>query len=182
MSNEFILVDVYTDGSTNTFPDVPFGLAGCGIFVPKVENKIDEIKLTHKVSGIGINTTELLAIKIGLTTLTKVLTDEEIVLTTVRLYSDSKNCLNGLNKYYKNWKKNAINGKWIKTNGEEVENQDMYEEILRIKSYFLKVEFIHVFSHTGIHGNDIADGLAKNAVNELYNDIKLRNSKAKTFK
>ena len=34
-----------------------------------------------------------------------------------------------------------------------------------IKSYFLKVEFIHVFSHTGIHGNDIADGLAKNAVN-----------------
>jgi hypothetical protein len=29
MTDEFISIDVYTDGSTNKYSDIPFGLEGC---------------------------------------------------------------------------------------------------------------------------------------------------------
>jgi ribonuclease HI len=103
-----------------------------------------------------------------------------MVKTTINLFSDSKNCINGLTKLYKTWIKNQNQGKWIKSNGEEVENQDIYESILEIKNNFLKVNFIHINSHIGIEGNEEADKLAKEAVSSLYEKIKKRNSNAKT--
>ena len=180
MTDEFISIDVYTDGSTNNYVDIPFGLAGCGVFIPEKLGINDQVKVNQEITGIGINTTELLAIKLGLSIVSKILTEEQIQKTTVNLYSDSKNCINSLTKLYKTWIKNQNQGKWIKSNGEEVDNQDIYESILEIKKSFLKVNFIHVNSHTGIEGNEEADKLAKEAVSSLYEKIKKRNSNAKT--
>lgn len=172
MSKNLSIV-IYTDGSTNTFEDIDKQLSGYSVYVPEVKDVCDELKIIRSAVGLGINTTEAMAIQLALETCNIYFETSVKSVLHIEIISDSKNCVNSLNTYYKNWMRNADKqGNWIKSNGEIVDNQSLFRKILSMKALFKSVTFTHINSHIGNPGNDMADELAKQAVNELYVKIK----------
>lgn len=175
------VIDVYSDGSINTFKDLPEesqNLAGIGIFIPKNDLLETETKIKHGLVGRTINATELLAIHMALDKLNQALTKSEKETARINIFSDSKLAIDGLTIHHKKWKNNLNEQKqWLKSNNEPVENQEIFKEIINIKSNFYLVNFAHVKGHSNDPNNDEADRLAKEAVSDLYLSISDRLSK-----
>lgn len=76
----------------------------------------------------------------------------------VDLYTDSEYVKKGWHEWLPKWVKNE----WTNALGEDVANQDLWKELIAICK-FHDVTFHHVRGHTGIHYNEMADKLAKEA-------------------
>ena len=67
-------------------------------------------------------------------------------------------------RWIKSWKKNN----WKKSDKKVVLNQDIIKKIDKIlQKYPNKIKFIKVKGHSGDHGNDMADDLAKKGAMKL---------------
>jgi ribonuclease HI len=171
------VIEVFTDGSINTFLDLPEGkqnISGIGILIPK-NAYIDRVVIKKAFFNFTINATELLAILYALYKLNESLTQSEKETSIILINSDSKLSVDGLTTYYKTWMKFTDSfGVWLKSNNLPVENQDIYKEILQLKNNFFKVEFKHVRAHADNALNNEVDLIAKEAVNDYYINVKKR--------
>ena len=140
-------IDIYTDGACRGNP----GPGGWGaLLIYKDANKT--------IYGGEKNTTnnrmEMTAI---IEALKIVKMDCEITL-----YTDSKYVMDGITKWLPNWKKKG----WITSNKKPVKNKDLWqilEECIRKQN----IEWQWVKGHAGIPGNEKADELANQGIDEL---------------
>lgn len=72
------------------------------------------------------------------------------------IYTDSTYVCNTVTKWAANWEARG----WRKANGQPVENLDLVQMLTRLAQRY-KVQFSHVRAHVGIHGNEMADALAR---------------------
>ena len=140
-------IDIYTDGACRGNP----GPGGWGaLLIYKDANKT--------IYGGEKNTTnnrmEMTAI---IEALKIVKMDCEITL-----YTDSKYVMDGITKWLPNWKKKG----WITSNKKPVKNKDLWQ-ILEECINKHNIEWQWVKGHAGIPGNEKADELANQGIDEL---------------
>ena len=87
---------------------------------------------------------------------------------SLKILTDSKLLVNSMTKWLPGWKRNN----WTKSNGEAVLNRDLLERIDGMATE-IDVRFEHVAGHAGIHGNEMADALAREGA-RLYLQAKRR--------
>ena len=78
------------------------------------------------------------------------------------LYTDSKYVMDGINKWLPNWKSRN----WITANKKPVKNRDLWELLDKAVTEH-KIEWNWVKGHTGNIGNEQADALANQGIDEL---------------
>jgi len=80
----------------------------------------------------------------------------------IKLYTDSKYVMDGINKWLPGWKKRE----WKTASKKPVKNQDLWEILdLAIKTH--EIEWHWVKGHAGNLGNEEADSLANRGIDEL---------------
>ena len=80
----------------------------------------------------------------------------------ITLYTDSKYVMDGITKWLPNWKKKG----WITSNKKPVKNKDLWQ-ILEECINKHNIEWQWVKGHAGIPGNEKADELANQGIDEL---------------
>ena len=86
----------------------------------------------------------------------------ENCLDKLCLYTDSMYVINGISNWIAKWKRNG----WQTVNKSDVLNKDLWMQLdLAISS--IDAKFVHVFGHTGVEGNEIADRLANEGAEQL---------------
>lgn len=80
----------------------------------------------------------------------------------ITLYTDSKYVMDGITKWLPNWKKKG----WITSNKKPVKNKDLWQ-ILEESISKHSIEWQWVKGHAGIPGNEKADELANQGIDEL---------------
>ncbi|GMS83458.1 hypothetical protein PENTCL1PPCAC_5633, partial [Pristionchus entomophagus] len=84
--------------------------------------------------------------------------------------TDSQLLINSMDKWIVKWKNNG----WKNANGKDVKNQDLLQ-ILDMQLEVFPVHFEHVPGHAGVHGNEMADQLARHAAAEaIHNESRQR--------
>ncbi|WP_438498379.1 ribonuclease H family protein [Bacillus pumilus] len=81
----------------------------------------------------------------------------------IEVYADSAYVVNGMNSWVKNWIKNN----WRKSNKKPVENKELWMELNDLVKNQASVTFLKVKGHSGNAGNEKADELANQAMDEL---------------
>ncbi len=81
--------------------------------------------------------------------------------TQVTLYTDSKYVMQGLNEWMPNWKRNG----WKTAARKPVKNVDLWK-ILDDEAQRHQVDWHWVKGHSGVEGNERADQLANEAIDE----------------
>ncbi len=145
-------IEVYTDGSYTKKGKIEY--CGYGIYFPNGEYKNIGRKFTHE--PITNNRAELYALQKTILICNIIYNENDKYKNNknfcVNIYSDSEYSVKTINIWYKNW---------IKTKKEYL-NADIIDKIMDLisKSPF-KINITHCNSHIGIHGNEMADKLAK---------------------
>ena len=137
--------DIYTDGACSGNP----GLGGWGAVI------IDENKNQKEISGKEKDTTnnrmELMA---PIMALKKIQANSEIVI-----FTDSTYVKKGITEWIKKWK---ING-WKNANNQSVKNRDLWLKLDDLCKDN-KIKWTWVKGHSNNEYNDLADGLATQAI------------------
>ena len=140
-------LEIYTDGACRGNP----GAGGWGVYLLYKNEK-------KEFYGGKLNTTnnqmELTAAIEGL----KVLKEP----CKVKLYTDSKYVMDGINSWISNWKKNN----WKTASKKDVKNKDLWIE-LDAETCKHEIEWIWVKGHSGNIGNEKADALANMGIDNL---------------
>lgn len=145
---------IYTDGSSLGNP----GEGGWGGII-LVRKKVLEIGGYQK--DATNNQMELEAISKVL----EKLIEKKVENYHIKIFSDSKYCIQGITEWIFGWKKNG----WKNSAKQPVKNKEYWEKIDSIKKFLEeenKIDFIHVKAHNGENLNervdDIARGMAEN--------------------
>ncbi len=141
------VVTIYTDGACRGNP----GPGGWGVLL---QYRSAEKKLYGGVAETTNNRMELSAAIQGLTCLT--------AACQVKMYTDSKYVLQGITEWLPNWKKRG----WKTASREPVKNDDLWRQLDAVCAKHA-IEWIWVKGHAGIAGNEIADQLANQGIDEL---------------
>ena len=140
-------LEIYTDGACRGNP----AAGGWGVYLLYKNEK-------KEFYGGKLNTTnnqmELTAAIEGL----KVLKEP----CKVKLYTDSKYVMDGINSWIANWKKNN----WKTASKKDVKNKDLWIE-LDAETCKHEIEWVWVKGHSGIIGNEKADALANMGIDNL---------------
>ena len=140
-------LEIYTDGACRGNP----GAGGWGVYLLYKNEK-------KEFYGGKLNTTnnqmELTAAIEGL----KVLKEP----CKVKLYTDSKYVMDGINSWIANWKKNN----WKTASKKDVKNKDLWIE-LDAETCKHEIEWIWVKGHSGNIGYEKADALANMGIDIL---------------
>jgi len=158
---------IFTDGSSNPRTKEG-GWAFCLTDNPKGKSEI------HKASGYHYNTTnnrmELLSV---INSLHYIYANISTVRRVV-VHSDSRYVSDPI---YFNWISDWKGNNWIKSDGGETKNYDLWDELHILLDRFrfrnIKVDVLWVRGHNGNHFNEICDKLAKQGrynkqVNKIY--------------
>lgn len=82
---------------------------------------------------------------------------------SVRLFTDSAYLVNAFReKWVEKWMQNG----WLNSQGEPVDNRDLWEELVRLSSVH-RVEFVKVKGHEDDEWNNACDRLAREAIRRL---------------
>ncbi|PZC87230.1 hypothetical protein B5X24_HaOG201466 [Helicoverpa armigera] len=81
----------------------------------------------------------------------------------VEINTDSKFLIDSATKWMPGWKQNG----WKLASGEPVKNERDFRELDRAARN-VEVKWRHVPSHQGVHGNEMADKLAKAGASKYY--------------
>ena len=140
-------VIIYTDGACRGNPG-PGGWGASLRFNGTQKNLYGSEELTTN------NRMELTAAIQGLDSLTR--------HCSVSLYTDSKYVLDGVTKWMDNWKSRG----WKTAAKKPVKNVDLWQRLdLAVNKH--KVKWVWVKGHSGDEGNEMADQLANQGIDEL---------------
>ena len=81
----------------------------------------------------------------------------------VEVYLDSAYVLNGITNWIEGWKKKG----WRTANKKPVLNKELWIELDSERNKFNNIEFIKVKGHAGNEGNEMADRLCNEAMDEI---------------
>ena len=148
MNSKINNIKLYTDGACKGNP----GIGGWGALVQSGNHK-------KELSGSSENTTnnrmELVAVIEGFKFIQQ---NMDIIITT-----DSQYVKNGINQWIINWKRNG----WKTASKKPVKNKDLWvklDSLVQDKN----IEWKWVKGHSGHPGNEKADQLANEAIEESY--------------
>ncbi len=146
MNDELKYIEIFTDGACKGNP----GVGGWGAILIYKDHK-------KEICGSSIDTTnnimELTAVIKALDTLKEPC---HVVLTT-----DSNYVKDGITDWIKNWK---LNG-WKTSNKQPVKNQDLWRQLDTLSAKHV-IEWKWVKGHSGHPGNEHADALANEAIEQ----------------
>ena len=146
MNNELKYIEIFTDGACKGNP----GIGGWGAILIYKDHK-------KEICGSSEDTTnnimELTAVIKALDTLKE---SCHVILTT-----DSNYVKDGITTWIKNWK---LNG-WKTANKKAVKNQDLWKKLDVLSSKHI-IEWKWVKGHSGHPGNEHADALANEAIEQ----------------
>jgi ribonuclease HI len=140
-------VTIYTDGACKGNP----GVGGWGVWL---QYKGRERELYGGEQETTNNRMELMAVIQALEILTRP--------CAVRLSTDSKYVVQGIQEWLPNWKKRQ----WKTAAKTPVKNQDLWQR-LDIAMSRHEIEWVWVKGHAGDYGNEKADSLANKGVDLL---------------
>ncbi len=140
------IVEIYTDGACRGNP----GLGGWGVLL-----RYQQIQKTLK--GAEIDTTNN---RMELTAAIEALRALK-TSSRVRLWTDSKYVQQGITSWLPNWKKRN----WKTSANKPVKNADLWK-LLDSYSARHEIQWCWVKGHSGDHGNETADRLANEAIDE----------------
>ena len=150
-------VMIFTDGASRGNPG-PGGFAAIIIFQDENNNRGGVQDSRFMIKELGgweeYTTNNRMEMKAAIAALREV---ESCKLNAKRsvLYSDSSYLINGITKWVFGWQKNG----WRTSNKEPVENQDLWEELLRV-TIGQKINWHLVKGHVGVVGNYRCDEIA----------------------
>ena len=139
-------VVIYTDGACSGNP----GPGGWGAYL-KFNEK--EKKISGFVKDTTNNRMELQAVIESLRLLNQ--------NCKVDLYSDSVYEINGMTKWVFGWQQRS----WRSSNNKPVKNLELWQELLKLAGPH-QISWHWVKGHDGNKGNEIADALARSAIEE----------------
>jgi ribonuclease HI len=84
----------------------------------------------------------------------------------IDLYTDSKYVIQGINEWIKNWKSNG----WKTAAKKPVKNADLWQ-LLHQQDKNHRVNWHWVKGHAGIEGNELADALANQAIDQAIGKL-----------
>ncbi len=141
------MVEMYTDGACRGNP----GPGGWGVSLRYNGKRKD---LYGGESNTTNNRMELMAVIQGLTALKRD--------CQVHIYTDSKYVLDGTTKWMPNWKKNG----WKTAAKKPVKNVELWQQLDAALNQH-QVEWHWVKGHSGDEGNECADQLANQGIDEM---------------
>lgn len=144
------MLKIYTDGACSGNP----GPGGWGVHVINGE-VIDDYK-----GGEPNTTNNRMELMAAIEALKNTTADDKI-----QLYTDSTYVKNGLNQWIKNWKRNG----WRTASKKPVKNKDLWIELDQLAAH-RTVEWFWVKGHAGDPGNERADELARQGLQEYGHD------------
>ena len=140
-------IEIYTDGACSGNP----GIGGWGVVILTVDGK--PLYLNGGSNQTTNNQMELTAAIEAL----KYFTDSQ----TIKLNTDSKYVMNGIESWIVKWKKNG----WKTTAKKQVKNRILWEELdKQIKRHTIQWHWVK--GHAGNEYNEIADILARKFIEE----------------
>jgi ribonuclease HI len=139
---------IYTDGGCRGNP----GIGGWGVWLRYKDHD-------KKLKGSELNTTNN---KMELTASIRALQTLKSNDITVDLYTDSKYVIQGINEWIDAWKAKD----WKTTNKKPVKNVDLWKQLDTLNQKF-SVDWYWVKGHSDDPGNDMADRLANEAMDEI---------------
>ena len=148
-------IELFTDGACKGNP----GLGGWGVLI-KNSKTLKELK------GVQQQTTnnrmELIAVIKGLKSIQE---NADIEITTDSMYVN-----NGINQWIDNWKNNG----WKTAAKKPVKNKDLWQELDELVQNY-SIKWIWVKGHSGHLGNERADQLANEAIEEFHDKNNMLN-------
>lgn len=141
------VVELYTDGACKGNP----GPGGWGVFLRYGGH---ELELCGGEAPTTNNRMELMAVIEGLGCLKR--------RCQVELYTDSRYVMQGMTQWIEGWKRNG----WINSKKEPVKNDDLWKQLDEAVSQH-DVSWHWVKGHSGDEGNEKADQLANQGIEEL---------------
>ena len=145
------IIELFSDGACKGNP----GLGGWGVLI-KNSKTLNELKGSQQQTTN--NRMELIAVIEGLKSIKK---HSHIQITT-----DSMYVKNGINEWINNWKKNG----WRTAAKKPVKNKDLWQELDELVQNY-SIKWLWVKGHSGHHGNERADQLANEAIEEFQDKI-----------
>ena len=142
-------IELFTDGACKGNP----GVGGWGVLINNSNNFI-ELKGTQRQTTN--NRMELIAVIKGLKSIQE---NADIEITTDSMYVN-----NGINQWIDNWKNNG----WKTAAKKPVKNKDLWQELDELVQNY-SIKWIWVKGHSGHPGNERADQLANEAIEEFQN-------------
>ena len=148
-------IELFTDGACKGNP----GLGGWGVL-------IKNSKILNELKGVQQQTTnnrmELIAVIEGLNSIQE---NAHIEITTDSMYVN-----NGINQWIDNWKNNG----WKTAAKKPVKNKDLWQELDELVQNY-SIKWIWVKGHSGHPGNERADQLANEAIEEFHDKNNILN-------
>jgi ribonuclease HI len=141
--------ELYTDGACQPNPG-----KGGWAFILRKQGDNDRIVRSGFEQDTTNNRMELQAVVQGLRCF-----HEEVQGDSLHLFSDSQYLVKGIMIWSDRWYSQG----WIKKDGKPVLNQDLWNEIYRLKQMF-ELKCTHVRGHQGIPLNEECDQLAVQAI------------------
>ena len=145
------IIELFSDGACKGNP----GLGGWGVLI-KNSKTLNELKGSQQQTTN--NRMELIAVIEGLKSIKK---HSHIQITT-----DSMYVKNGINQWINNWKRNG----WKTAAKKPVKNKDLWQELDELVQNY-SIKWLWVKGHSGHPGNERADQLANEAIEDFQNKI-----------
>lgn len=160
MKNNSTKIIVFTDGASRGNP----GPAGYGAIIVypypigsiKEEDK-KKIKVIEIGGGFDVSTNNRMEMSAVLKTFQTVI--DRDIKGDIEIYTDSKYVHDGMIGWIYAWEKNN----WKTAGGDDVQNQDIWKELLKFAFSFRldrSVNYVKVDGHSGVFGNERADKIA----------------------
>lgn len=140
-------VEIYTDGACRGNP----GPGGWGVVLKSGKHE----KTLH--GGDPETTNNRMELQAAIEALRALRKPSEVVLHT-----DSKYVMDGITSWLANWKKRG----WKTASKQPVKNQDLWQA-LDEETGRHDIRWVWVKGHSGNHGNELADALANQGIDEL---------------
>ena len=141
------IVEIYTDGACRGNP----GPGGWGVVLIAGDRR------KELYGGEAETTNNRMELKAAIEALNALNGSRSVLL-----YTDSRYVMDGINDWMPNWKKRN----WKTASKKPVKNQDLWQALDEAISRH-KIEWRWVRGHTGVQGNEDADRLANQGIDEL---------------
>jgi ribonuclease HI len=152
------MIRISSDGSCLGNPGP--GAWGYVMEIEWQEGKADKGESRTKSDYEFMTTNNRMEMKAVIEALKRVTTSPELSsIPKIVVVTDSTYVKNGITAWLPNWKRRG----WKKSDGNEVKNQDLWQELDALVTIAKKIEWQWVKGHSGHVGNEIANELAQKA-------------------